>query len=112
MDIIDTNATSVDDVLAVIRNQEADQAEAVFAKHGFVQQPSCLWHHANSGLYAAVDEENNGFGNRYASVYAHRIINGEESLSALVMVPWYGDGLEMADAVLTLDLIVGSICAA
>lgn len=112
MEIINPDSISVEGVIAGIRAREAAQAESIFAKHGFVQRPSCLWHHANSGLYAAVDEDNNGFGNRYASVYAHRIINGEESLSALVMVPWYGDGLEMADAVLTLDLIVGSICAA
>jgi hypothetical protein len=112
MELIDTSARSVDAAILQLRTYEANKAEAVFAKHGFEKQASGAWHHKASGLYAAVDDYAAPFGTRYAAVYAHRIINDQEVLAALVMIPWYGDGMIVDNATPLLDeMIRRLVCA-
>lgn len=108
MDITST-VTSVDELIQIIRDGDACAAEAVFKDNGFEKQPSGLWYHKESGLYAAIDAHSNPFGCRYATVCARRIIMDVDSLAALVMVPWYGDGLEMTQAIAVLRASVKAV---
>lgn len=76
----------------------ANDANTLFNYFGFNRSKG-WWKHEPTGLYAVVDDHTMGRGSRFAGIYAHRIDSaGTDYMQGLIMIPWYGDGLDRQNA--------------